>query len=84
MNTEVIFYSVCALTAAIMFIYIRRRRKWLSTAIFGIISGLAALFLINSFGDGFGVHIPLNIFNLSGSVVLGVPFVAAMVILGMF
>lgn len=84
MNTEVIFYSVCALTAVIMFIYIRRRRKWLSTAIFGIISGLAALFMINSFGDGFGVHIPLNTFNLCGSVILGVPFVAAIVILGMF
>lgn len=84
MNTEIIFYSVCALTALIMFIYIRRRKKWLSTAIFGIISGLAALFLINSFGGGFGVNIPLNTFNVCGSVVLGVPFVAAMVILGMF
>ncbi len=84
MNTEIIFYSVCALTAAIMFIYIRRRKKWLSTAIFGVVSGLAALFLINSFGGGFGVHIPLNTFNVCGSVVLGVPFVAAIVILGMF
>lgn len=76
-NILYIMYGVAILVMLIY--YIRRRRKFLS-AFFGVISGLAALFLLNKFGGMIGVEMPLNVFNLCGSAVLGIPFVALLII----
>ena len=80
MTTDNILYIMYGLAVLVMFIYyIRRRRKFLS-AFFGVFSGLAALFLLNKFGGMIGVEMPLNVFNLCGSAVLGIPFVALLII----
>ena len=45
------------------------------------LTGLVALFLINKYGVFIGADIPVNIFNLSGSIILGVPFVICLAVL---
>lgn len=80
MTTDSILYIMYGLTVLVMLIYyIKRRRKFLS-AFFGVFSGLAALVLLNKFGGGLGIELPLNIFNICGSAVLGIPFVALLII----
>lgn len=80
MTAEQLFYVVCAVTAVIMFIYYIRRKKRIISAFFGVFSGFAALLLVNRFGGCIGAELPLNLFNLCGSMVLGIPFVAFMII----
>lgn len=81
MKTETLFFLMCTAVVLIMLVYYCKRRKKFSTALFGIITGLAALFLVNKFGGAVGAELPLNIFNVCGSAVLGVPFVACLVII---
>lgn len=80
MTAEQLFYVVCAVTAVIMFIYYIRRKRRLLSAFFGVFSGLAALLLVNRFGVYIDAELPLNLFNICGSMVLGIPFVALMII----
>lgn len=81
MTTDIIFKMLCGAVVLIMsFYYLRRERKLLSLFI-GAVTGTAALFLINKYGGMIGVEIPLNLFNLLGSAVLGVPFVVFLVIM---
>ena len=81
MNFDILFYSICAVVLLIMIIYyLKRKHKFLS-ALFGSCSGLTALFLVNYFGGMLGTNLPINVFNLCGSIVLGAPFVAAMVVI---
>lgn len=81
MNTETIFFMTCAAVVLIMIIYYGKRQKRFSTAIFGTLTGLAALVLVNKYGGIIGAELPLNTFNICGSAVLGVPFVACLVII---
>ncbi len=81
MNTEKIFIIACAVTIVIMLIYYIRRKRRLLSAFFGAVSGLAVLLLMNRFGGQFGAELPLNTFNICGSAVLGIPFVALMIII---
>lgn len=48
---------------------------------YGAVTGLAALFLLNKYGCYIGAELPLDLFDLCGSAVLGVPFVVCLVIL---
>lgn len=79
--TDVIFYLICGGAAVVMAVYYLRRRHRLSSALFGSISGISALLLLNFFGEAFGAQLPLNVFNVCGSLVLGAPFVASLVII---
>lgn len=81
MDTEMIFRLLCGGAAAIMFIYYLRREKKLLSMLIGAVTGGAALFIVNKYGTAFGVDIPLNVFNVAGSTVLGVPFVVFLVIM---
>lgn len=81
MNTETIFFLICAVVVFIMIIYYSKRRKRFSSLIFGTFMGFTALVLVNKFGGIIGAELPLNIFNICGSAVLGVPFVAVMIII---
>jgi hypothetical protein len=81
MKAENIFYCICAAAVVIMLIYyIRRERKFLSF-LSGALSGFAALTILSRYGYMIGTDIPLNLFNVCGSTVLGVPFVICLVIL---
>ena len=81
MDTAVIFYLLCGAALAAMIVYYARRKHRVLSALFGSITGLAALLLVNFFGGAFGAQLPLNLFNVCGSTVLGAPFVAAMIII---
>lgn len=81
MNTELLFRAVCAAVIIIMLIYYLRREKKLLSIIIGSITGGAALFIVNKYGGALGLDIPLNTFNILGSLILGSPFVVFLVIM---
>lgn len=81
MTAENIFKAVCIAAAGIMLIYYIKRERKILSFLFGALTGAAALIILNKYGGLIGAEIPLNIFNVGGSVVLGVPFVICLVIL---
>lgn len=81
MRTDLIFWLMCAVVVLTMLIYYSRRDRKILSFIFGSFTGMAALFILNRYGGAIGAEIPLNIFNVGGSAVLGVPFVAGLVFL---
>lgn len=81
LSTDNIFYIVCGTAVLIMLIYYIRRRRRIISVFFGMASGLAALFVMNRFGYMIGGELPLNTFNVCGSAVLGIPFVAFMILI---
>lgn len=81
MNTDVLFYLICGAVTLVMVIYYLRRRHKITSFLFGSVTGFLALLLMNRFGGSFGAELPLNVFNIAGSVVLGVPFIAMMIII---
>lgn len=81
MTAENIFYGVCAAAVLVMLIYYIKRERKLFSALFGALTGAAALIILNKYGSFIGADVPLNVFNVIGSAVLGVPFVICLVIL---
>jgi hypothetical protein len=81
METETIFKLLCGAVVAIMLIYYLRREKKLMSVLTGVVTGGAALFIVNKYGAFIGADVPLNLFNVLGSAVLGVPFVIFIVIM---
>lgn len=81
MNSGNIFKIICGIIAVIMTIYYYRREKKLFSFFVGAFTGSAALFIVNKYGSLIGMTIPLNLFNISGSVILGAPFVLFLVIM---
>lgn len=81
MDSGYIFKIICGIVAVIMIIYYCRRDKKLFSFFVGAFTGSAALFIVNKYGSIIGMNIPLNLFNISGSVILGAPFVLFLVIM---
>ena len=81
MNSGNIFKIICGIIAVIMTIYYYRREEKLFSFFVGAFTGSAALFIVNKYGSLIGMTIPLNLFNISGSVILGAPFVLFLVIM---
>ena len=81
MDTEWIFSGICVAVTFIMLIYYLKREKKIISAIVGALTGEAALFIVNKYGNMIGIDIPLNLFNFLGSAVLGAPFVVFLVIM---
>lgn len=81
MVTNMIFRTLCGTVTAIMAIYFFKREKKFISFLIGAVTGSAALFLVNKYGGIFDINVPLNLFNISGSVILGVPFVVFVVIM---
>lgn len=81
MDTEMLFKMLCGIIVGIMAVYYFRRQKKIFSIIIGALTGCAALFIVNKYGGNFGVNVPFNLFNVSGSLVLGVPFVVFVVIM---
>lgn len=77
---KIIFWSLCGASVLAMMIYYATRLKRLKTVLYGVLTGIISLLLVNYFGGALDTVLPLNIFNVSGSIVLGVPFVICMVI----
>lgn len=81
MNTELIFSAVCAVIIIIMAVYYSKRPNRCISVIFGVFTGVASMMALCSFGSIIGVKAVLNIFNLVGSAVLGMPYVACVIIM---
>lgn len=80
-SAEIIIYAVMAISAVAMLIYYLRSEKPVRTAVFGMISGAAALLLVNHFGGGMIPCVPLNGFTAFIALTLGIPGVAALIAL---
>lgn len=81
MQTDLIFGLICTVIILVMLVYYMRRDRKILSFVFGSFTGMVALFILNKYGGAIGAEIPLNIFNVGGSAVLGVPFVAGLVVL---
>ena len=81
MNSGYILKIIYGIVAVIMAIYYYRREKKLYLLLIGAITGSAALFIANKYGNLIGITIPLNLFNITGSIVLGAPFVLLLVVM---
>ena len=77
---NMIFVSLCGIAVLAMTIYYFTRMKRFKTLLFGGMTGIIALFILNFFGESWGADLPLNLFNVCGSAVLGVPFVICVVV----
>lgn len=80
---ELIFYGAAILCAAVMLVYYMKKEKPVKTALFGMLSGAAALLAANFFGAGIGLAVPLNGFTVFTALTLGAPGVAAMCLIHM-
>lgn len=81
MNTDVVFAAICTIAVLVMAIYYITRKNKVRSVLFGSFTGISALLILNRWGSCFNSELPLNVFNVSGSAVLGVPFVIMLVIL---
>jgi pro-sigmaK processing inhibitor BofA len=84
MTADNIFIGICSIVVLIMLIYYIRRKRKIISFLFGSITGAAALLILNKYGAMLGIDVPLNLFNVAGSAVLGVPFVVCLAILTQF
>ncbi len=81
MDTKTIFAAVCGAAVLTMLLYYLRREHRMRTFLFGSLTGITALLILNEYGGRFSSQLPLNVFNIAGSTVLGVPFVTVLVLL---
>ena len=81
MDAEIVFAAICAAALLIMMVYYTKSRRKAARIMTGTLTGLAALFLLSHYSYAADMEIYLNIFNVCGSAVLGVPFVLCLVIL---
>lgn len=84
MNPDHIFKGLCAAVIAVMLIYYIRREKKLISLLFGSLSGIAGLLLLNKYGTLIGAEAPLNAFNTAASCVLGLPYVICLAVMNHF
>lgn len=57
--------------------------KWIGSIFIKIVIGALLLFFVNSFGTSFGLHVPINIVTSSIAGLLGLPGLAALVLIKM-
>lgn len=55
--------------------------KWVGQVFVRILVGALLLFLVNTFGASFNLHIPINFITTSISGILGIPGLAALIII---
>jgi inhibitor of the pro-sigma K processing machinery len=58
-----------------------RPLRWIGQLFIKIIVGALLLFFVNFFGSSFDLHIPINFITSSVSGILGIPGLAALVII---
>jgi pro-sigmaK processing inhibitor BofA len=55
--------------------------KWAGRVIVRILAGVFLLFLLNTVGAAFSFHIPINLMTAAVSGILGVPGIAALILI---
>ena len=81
MKTDTIFKLICtALIVIMMLLYFRRNNK-VSSFLYGAVSGLISLMLLDEIGEYINVSVVMNYFNIGGSILFGVPYVILLTIM---
>ncbi len=80
---ELVFYGALGISAVIVLIHYLRSEKPFHAAFKGMASGGAGLVLLHFFGGSMGLALPLNLFTVFVSLVLGLPGTAAMAVIEM-
>ncbi len=78
---ELILYGALGISALVMLIHYLRSEKPFKTAFKGMASGGISLALLHFFGGSVGLALPLDLFTVFISLVLGIPGTAAMAII---
>lgn len=80
---EIIFNVLWTACGLAMLIYYAKRKHTLASAFFGMSSGGASLLLLHYFGGYIGYAPPVNLFNTSVSLILGIPGTALIMALNL-
>lgn len=80
-NTELLLYTCAGLVLLLFYI---RQKKRIRTFLTGAVTGLSALTLLHFFGGYIGYTPTMCLFNITVSVILGIPGVALLYIAEMF
>ena len=83
MTANGLLVLMCSASVIAMAVYYRSRKRKVRSVLFGSLTGLAGLLLLEHFGYAFGEVIPLNAINICGSLLLGVPFDLCLILLRM-
>lgn len=55
--------------------------KWIGRLVIRLVVGALLLFLLNVIGESFSMHIPINLATAGVSGVLGIPGIAALIVI---
>ncbi len=80
MNGEIILWGILVVSAIIMLIYYGKSDAPIRSSLKGVFFGAAALAAVHFLGAYFSFTLPLNIFNIAVSLILGVPGVILLVL----
>lgn len=81
---DYIFKFIWIAIGIIMLRIYAKRKSTIKSALFGMLSGGAALILLHYFGGYIGFSPPLNLFNTMVSLLLGIPGLTLIVIANYF
>ncbi|WFA05352.1 pro-sigmaK processing inhibitor BofA family protein [Bacillus sp. HSf4] len=85
MGSVIIIGAIVALVALLFFSKTAfKPLKWIGTIAVRLIIGALLLFCVNLFGESIGIHVPINIVTTGVSGLLGVPGVAALIVIKQF
>ncbi|MED1742291.1 pro-sigmaK processing inhibitor BofA family protein [Bacillus swezeyi] len=85
MGSAIIIGAIVALVALLFFSKASfKPLKWMGTIAVRFIVGALFLFCVNLFGESMGIHVPINLVTTGVSGILGVPGVAALIVIKQF
>ncbi|MBJ8009746.1 MULTISPECIES: pro-sigmaK processing inhibitor BofA family protein [Bacillus cereus group] len=85
MNSTIIVVGILALVFIFLIFGVSAKPiRFIGKALFHVTLGIALLFIVNVAGTYFDFHIPINIGTATVSSLLGVPGVAALVIIKLY
>ncbi|ATH93962.1 sigma-K factor-processing regulatory protein BofA [Bacillus glycinifermentans] len=85
MGSVIIIGAIVALVALLFFSGASfKPLKWAGTIAVRFIIGALLLFCVNLFGESMGIHLPINVITTGISGLLGIPGVAALIVIKQF
>lgn len=81
---HIVFWAIWVVLGIGMSFYYLRRRHVIRSLLRGMLTGVAALFLMHYFGNWIGFSPEINLFNLMQAAVLGIPGVILLTVVHFF
>lgn len=82
--SKYILWGILIVFALVMFVYYKKSDKPLKNAFLGIFSGAFGITLLYLFGGTVGIVLPVSLYNILFSLILGIPGVIVLIILKLF